>query len=307
MQSVITFITFILLTGCSLLDKGENNPLPFPGEPAPLETKIGIAAYGIQSPQFKCNEFFHSLSNLKAYNLSFLWGTFGTDNHCLGSHWADHRLRSIQVHLMNEVCVRNSNCGPYEPLTGLSVSRVNELAIAQEGWFKERIMSWARPASDYINNNLTLRPDVECNISPGLESNTSSNAMRVIISWLKPLFPGCTFTYNHVNNSYEGVVGADYNETHNPHSVPQAPCYFNNDGYSIVFPEWGSEYSRNIDAETIPAIHGQFQSCDVIYFWHHSYNGINPSRGFVDPRQRLFDETTPFKLLGDRLGQLQGN
>ena len=295
------FLSFaVFLCSCSDNDK----PSP-PPPPVVFQSKIGIAPYAIQSPRFNCDAFIASLSRMKAYSISWLWGTFGSESACLERVWQDSRLRAVQVHLMNEVCVRNRNCGNYEILHGLSASRISELAEREEGWFMNRIRDYSQGAALYLSQKRTQRPDIECLISPGLESNTSAAGMEKIISLLRPLFPGCKFVFNELNSN-ANLAGAELIEGHNPFIGLPSPCVFNNDGDSINFPGLPAVFTPNFDSSKISEINHRFQNCERIFFWTHEHNCIVPGR-FIDPRQRLCDQSRSFGLLGAELGSLQGN
>lgn len=293
-------ILLILFCSCS----SKNDPEPTPEYPS-NNTKVGTAPYAIQHPRFDCETYLQSIKQMPGYNISWLWNTFGNERACLERLVNDPKLNAIELHLMNEVCVRNGNCGSYEILSGMSKSRVNELAEREEGWFRQRIVEYSNGAAAYIADIKGRRPDVSCYISPGLESNMTKKAMTNVTEWLRPMFPWCQFVFNPVHDTGERVEGSHI-EDHNPYRVLNSPCIFNTDGYSITFPEWGSLYPRNISHEQIPEVLGKFKSCDIIFYWHHSYNCINP-RQFIDPRARACDETIPFTLLGRELGKLYGH
>lgn len=298
----LLLLAALLLSACTPPEVPEPPQPPTP--PTTPPANIGYATYAIQSEYFPCTAFINSLAKEDAYAISWLWNTFGSTTDCLKKTLSDPRLTGVQVHLTNEVCVRNENCGSYELLDGLSVSRHNALVDKEEGWLRVRYENHTRALMDFLSTYIELRPDISCTVSPGLESNLTTANMEKVIDWIKPqLHPRCTITHNALLPSARRAANADFFEHHDIQTALTPPCIFDNDGRDITFPGVPTTYPRTMNYTEIPRIYNQFKNCSTVFFWVKDYNCIEDS--FKDPRVRKCRNTATIPLLGPEVSALK--
>lgn len=293
-------IVISLLVACGGGGGGEA-PVEPPAQP-PVESdlfKIGTAPFAIQQERFNCDAFIQSLEKLPEWRISWLWNTFGDRTDCLFRVLDDPRLREIQVHIMNDVCVRNRNCGPYEALAGFTINDMKWRIESGDPVIREIFRQAAQDLANFLYQDFRLQDkNVACFISPLLETNLSPGEFRQIVDIFRPIFPGCEIVYNPV--SYKNDRGgADYEETHNPRQPLNPPCVFNNDGTSVKFPGKANGYPRLIEPDELADSFLNRRICAARYIWHHSYNCIRPDLGFIDPRDRPCNEVDTWEDLTD--------
>jgi len=291
----LTLLMLLSLCGCP----GPTPPAPTPSPPPVLgvDTKIGLAPYAINSPNFQCAPFAQSIKGIAALHLSWLHNTFGPNGECLKQLLKDPRTKSFEVHVFNEVCVRNRNCGSYETLYGLNAGDYDYQLRSRNPDLLYRLKSEAQQLANFLY--IDVKPTAKCYVSPGLESNLSISAMRVLIEELRPIFPGCEFVHNGVSSQTTGA-GAELLEHHgnSPYYAPGQRCIANLDGVSIKFPEVLNGYVRQISVEqTNTYLESYRNRCDVTYLWSHVYNCILNSGQFLDPRARPCQDTQEFPLI----------
>jgi hypothetical protein len=298
--SFLNIIGLSILIACGGGSGQEETPVE-PIEPPITNTfRIGTAPFAIQQERFNCEAFLAAQEKLPEWRISWLWNTFGSRTDCLFRVLDDPRLREIQVHIMNDVCVRNRNCGPYEALAGFTIGEMKWRIESGDPIIREIFRRAAQDLADFLYRDYRLqdKPDIACYISPLLETNLSPGEFRQIVDIFRPIFPGCEIVYNPV--SYKNDLGgADYEETHNPRQPIQPPCVFNNDGTSVKFPGKPNGYPRLIEPDELVDSFLNRRFCEARYIWHHSYNCIRPDLGFIDPRDRPCNETDTWNDLAD--------
>lgn len=272
---------------------GDETP-EVPETPPPVNSDlfvIGTAPYAIQQDRFNCEAYINSIAPLPELRVSWLWNTFGRDTTCLNRVLTDPRLREIQVHVINDVCVRNKNCGPYEALAGFSVGDVRWRIESGDPVIRDILSKAANDLANFLYNDFKIQEkNIRCYISPLLETNITNDQFGKIAGIFRDAFPGCSIVHNPVNSN-SIAPGADYLEKHNPRGFIPAPCTFNNDGVSVKFDGKPNGYPRLIGPTELSDSFKNFRHCAARYVWHHSYNCIRPDLGFVDPRDRPCNET----------------
>jgi hypothetical protein len=102
--------------------------------------------------------------------------TFGTDITPIDSALSHLHPNIWRVHILNAVCVRNSNCGPYEILHGYTIGTLNKALEASDqkilSPYKDRVKLYCILAVKY--------PSTKIAISPALEHNMTPKAWRVL-------------------------------------------------------------------------------------------------------------------------------
>ena len=292
MIRLITCIIFALCLMGSSCNGGGGGPTPPPPEPPLTDIKIGIAPYAIQSKVFNCQELLKSLEGVKSYHMSWLWHTFRdvsepgyqVQNDCVYHILKDPRLISFELHLINEVCHRNGNCGSYEFLKNISVSEYDRQLRENNPAIIGRLRSYAQQAANFLY--LSVAPQAKCYISLGLESNLSKQGMGNGINAIRNIFPGCEFV------AHGHRIEATLIERHHNNPGLNAPCIVNLDGVSIKYPGIPNTYPRNITPQEVNTYLDTYGFCDVMYLWHHDYNCYTIP--FTDPRARGCSHTNTF-------------
>lgn len=249
-----------------------------------VETKlvnVGRAPFALASPKFDCNGFIRSLENLDFLHVAWLFNTFGTDYRCLTRLLDDQRLITLQTNLINEPGHRNRRLERHEFLFSVKTPKeYDRLLRAKNASLKRRFDRYVKPLQDLLASR--LQPRTECIINPGLESNVSPQAGKVLVSWAREAFPYCKIVWNPIAKAgtTQGT-GANLVEQHGWFPVFSTHnCTFNNDGSDINFP--GRKAASAIKHEKNPASPKDYlnagnalqsaleeyaNQCKVIYVW----------------------------------------
>lgn len=261
--------------GCVDVDKdlgGHSSPPP-----------VGIATFAILSENFKCDSFIAATRHIPEIHLAVLMQSFGQNMGCLGLVSMTGRLKSVQFHLVNEVCIRNDNCFESREIFSGTPQEYEQLVLDGEGWLIQRIHKQARLVTEAVDY---LQID-NCYVSPGLESNLPPEVMDVLISRVKPLLPKkCLIVFNPVDDVGPASL-ADLYEHHAgefPATTPE--CIANNDGTHILVGN-SVNYPRNMSLDRAKSMLDRSNSCRLRFLWSASYsNCIGLSREFVYPHNR---------------------
>lgn len=268
------------------------------GLQANAQSKAGAAEYAMLSAKWPCALARESENavGLKQLRKAVLWNTFGRETACLKQYFSDPRLVSFQMHLINEVCQRDNDCGSYEFLHQLTPQEYNQRLIAKDDKLLKRLKRYLAEPSNLVNAN--LKPGMECLISPGLESNLSTAAAQVLIDTVSPFFPSCKIVWNPVGNNRDAKpIGGTVFELHGSDPVMSPPCNADLDGVDISFPSRPAILPLNIASSQVPAYIKRYSKCSNSFLWIAEYNGITKG-SFVDPRQRSeFPDLTTFNLV----------
>lgn len=263
---------------------------------------IGLAYYALMSPMWPCSAVRGSEHNLNEFNIATLWNTFGQESECLKRYLADPRLKSIEFHLINEVCHRNGNCGAYEFLRGIDRRQYRRLILDRDPQLFARFTEYVKPLQKLLEQN--LKPATQCLISPGLESNLPMDAAKILVHQVSSLFPNCTIVWNPVNKAQreERIDNTIFEEHHHRPTLPplKSRCILNLDGQDIDFPARPAILPKKIKASVLP----EFLSndCLISFLWLAEFNGIKQGP-FLDPRERdNFPTLQLMELLLERAG-----
>lgn len=255
--------------------------------PQPLIGNVGRAPYSLMDPKFRCDQFVRSLRRLPAWHIAALYHTFGDSYRCWDRLMKSPKMQTIELALLNEPGHRNHRLGSYEFLASIpSPADFNRLLINQDQHLKDRFTKYVKKAQEKMAE---LPPQVQCLINPGLESNVSEQAGKVLISWTKELFPNCRVIWNPVTAPAKGhLAGADLVEGHGPQPPVFPACIVNLDGTDISFPERPSSSPDGNYIESgrplLSYIEEYANRCELVFLWVAEDNCAESK--FKDPRSR---------------------
>lgn len=178
-------------------------------------------------------------------------------------------LRSdfVRVHLLNTTCVRNRNCGAYEPVAGYSISSLDK-AIKNKNaailrHVRERTLIYKAYGDAYFLTKFL--------ISPALEHDLSAQAWRVLADTVKSVWPEVQLVNSALKNNGERYKGA-WRECHgkNPPKDCEITSLDGEDISDISISTWIANTRGN-------RLTGK---------WSRSYNCRNQADNFTDPRKR---------------------
>ena len=268
-------------------------------------TNVGYATFNLTAPGFNCDGFFEATQDLDSLHIAFLYNTFGNDFSCLKRLLADDRLETLEVALLNEPGHRNKRLGSYEFLKSVgSVNNWNTLVQNRDPALKSRLTKYVIPLQELLAEN--LRPETALLINPGLESNLSDAAGRVLVSWTRESFPSARIVWNplRASDARRKRAKADLIEAHGFYPNISAPCVYNMDGMDVSYktrPALGQRrYQEGQTKNWINSGKPMFQlmetyanACEVAFVWTAESNGLDEKvGGFVDPRKRKHNIST---------------
>jgi len=257
----------------------------------------GVGYYAMLHKDWPCK---NSLSILPQNpHISVLWNTFGKDTKCLSQFLSRAGGKTLQIHTVNEVCQRNKRCGDYEFLSNLSVSDYNNKLIKRNEKLLNRLRKYHLEILSFLDRNLT--PDTQCIISPGLESNLSYPAARVLIDEATKMFsPRCQISWNPLRG---GPIPNTIHELHGENPRLSPPCIANLDGVDIDFKGRPAILPQSIWQDDLKFFIKDYSKCVSPFLWIAEFNGIGRG-GFIDPRQRKnFPSLDTFKKVGKYLNK----
>jgi hypothetical protein len=260
----------------------------------------GTGDYALLSPSWPCDAAFEAEKSLPVLNKAILWNTFGTDTTCLTRYLKEERMRNMEIHLINEVCQRNKQCGNYEFLYGMTPAQYNKQLRNRNPALIARLKEYMAAPAQYLAANLGKQ--TTCYISPGLESNLTMQAAAVLMEITREAFPNCQMVWNPAGiNRYGKPMSGTHFEIHGSQAKLQAPCVADLDGEDISFPSRPAILPNFIDSSKLPAYFAKYQACDLRFLWIAESNGI--AKGpFIDPRLRTaFPTPATFGLLASAL------
>lgn len=119
--------------------------------------------------------------------IGFLDYTFGTAVQPVRDYLHFAQVSWVRMHLMNNTCVRNKNCGKYEPLYGYTLASL-EAAIARKdpkilGFVRDRTLLW----KTFFQTDF---PYVGVAVSPILEHNLKQSTWNILAQVVKDNWPG---------------------------------------------------------------------------------------------------------------------
>lgn len=271
-------------------------------------TNVGLAPYAIRHEKFECLKFLNSINSLSTINISMLWDSFGNNNDCLLSLLNDPRMRSLEIALINECCIRNNDCAPNEFLYGMKKSDYEKRLVARDPKLLGKIREYFSQINLFLEVN--LQPNTQCYVSPGLESNLSSKAFNVISSIAESSFPKCMIVANPLGG--RGGYNADFREHHGTSTGKVPPCITNLDGTDIDFPQRRTVQPHNhidVGKKLTSYIGKAARRCELSFLWVKEMNCYDTGKRYsgkrVPPLKRGCKSGKVFELVASEVAKAQ--
>lgn len=266
----ITLILLIVMSGCTgVLSRDGDGPGLEVERTAQRE--LGHDLLGAQQPNFDYKSAAQFIPT--ASPLGFLDHTFGNSIAPIRYLITNIRPRFVRVHFLNTVCVRNRNCGRYEPVAGYSISSLDKAIQKKDpkviNHLIDRVNVWKKLAQE--------NPGTFFLVSPALEHNMQKQSWRVLADVILTTWPGVQL----VNNGMGGVSVEEYRgawvERHGKNDAgDQINSLDGEDITDIKVPAWLKKTRKNI----------------ITFRWSRVYNcrdqkkDKNHNHIFTDPRKR---------------------
>jgi len=258
-------LLLIVLSSC-----GSDNSV----EPVKVDSRVGLSFFAIMQPTFNCETALAATAEIEHLHLAVLWRTFGTDTSCLEAFYSRENLKTVEYHLINEVCQRNGNCGDYELFGEATDNDYKSIIKTSRGLLA------IQNEFDEAYNFFSQYPSVKHYISLGLESNLEGFMMMNLANSLD--LKGLETVARY---------GADISERHHIEAELEAPCIANLDGQTIKFDGIDTNYPRQLIEARVPEFVNKFKHCKISFLWNdEASNCIHPDGGFLDPRERSCDD-----------------
>lgn len=268
------------------------------------EFQLGTAEFAIMSPSWPCELVRKKEKELSVLRKAVLWNTFGTEVECLKKDLEDPRLKLLELHLINEPCARNKQCGKYEFLYGLAPDEYDKKLKARDPALIEKLEVYLKEPAKLLSDG--LKEGTSCYVSIGLESNISTDAALVMKEVLSRHFPRCGIVWNPVNGSKWAMpIEGTHFELHGAEIPLPSPCIANLDGEDISFPDRPSTMTPNIKSSDLGSYYEKRAQCSATFLWVAEFNGRGGSGSFVDPRERKNFVTE--SLLDDIIKELKSH
>lgn len=256
-------------------------PMPALGE----ELRLGLAEFGMLSPHWPCDLVREKEKGLTTLRKAVLWNSFGKETSCLKKDLDDPRMKLLELHLINEPCARNNQCGSYEFLYGIPPKEYDDKLKKRDPELIKKLEEYFQEPSQFLAAN--LKEGTSCYVSVGLESNVSSDAAGVMKGILEKHFPKCKVVWNPVNKSrWAKPIEGTIFELHGTEASLSSPCIANLDGEDISFPDRPSSMEKSIKSGDINTYLDKYKECDVTFLWIAELNGRGGDGPFIDPRER---------------------
>lgn len=234
-----------------------------------LGLNTGRAPYGIENRTFPCDKFMATFRGKQKIRISYLNKSFryGPGATCLDRVMKDRRLDLIHASLGNETCVWRGDCSSRDTFHHLSIAQFKR-GMAKPGSPVRR--RYAKDAASGIRRILNALPAGRtCLLTPLLESRLRGDTARSIIAETKALAQGrCLVGWNAIHAN-AGKWGQEFNEIHIPGAQVEAPCIFNNDGFTLDWKNPGL-----IDWHM-----GEYSHCMANFLWTGEDNCGGPRAG----------------------------
>lgn len=259
------FIALVILCACG---GGGSDSEPTPMADAKYDEYLGVTLLGLRSPTFNCEDLKSMLEGVQRPALSFLWKSFGENDQCLDWFLDDPREKTLQVFVINSVCVRKRNCeGP------------------DRGGF-ENFIQYSREA--YLKVDLPSRENLTFIITPGLEDDMWNQDFAELSDFIRADLPGVLIGRNRNDQVISDVdcAGADVCELHNN---ARAEAFdkvlgYSNDGYDL---DLGGEIWSLPNRYSREGVFSRITNGDpreeYLYLWKASFNGLRVDSGDTPP------------------------
>ncbi len=204
--------------------------------------------------------------NAETRALSVLDWTFGDDFRAVENALRETKPAYFRVHLVNTTCVRNGNCGPYEPVAGYTVASLDRAVLRHDA----KLIEWVQSRTRLYRDLASHYPATTFLVSPALEHNLSKDAWRILADTVVAQWPGVQLV-----NSPEKLPVERYRGSWIEGHGALAPTYVDinsldgQDATDIAIAPWMK----------------RFTNIKVLYVWSRGYNCRNTGP-WEDPRAR---------------------
>lgn len=258
----------VLLQACWIL---KPKPPETPTRPDfPTITLVGYDWLAAQSGSFNLGEALELLPQGTQHSIGSLDFTFGESlapvNLILGSGKVGH----YRVHFLNGPCVRNKNCGPYEPTYNMDITKFNAAITSRN----PQLISHFRSRVKLYCDLMDAYPSTRFYLSWVLEHNLTLAAWKVLDEEGRAICPRTD--YYVVNNP----VGS-----HNFPPYPREGVLYEDHGKNPKPGQLTSLDGEEVTDIDVPAWLARTKSFGLVYVWSRAYN-CRPVEPFIDPRTR---------------------
>lgn len=276
---------------------------------------VGDAIFDLTSPKFSCKKYLKSRDKLDFLHIAFLYNTFGNKFDCVKTLLQDPRLMTIEINLINEPGHRNRRLESHEFLHYIrgGPAKYSRLLKSRNKDLKKRFDAYVVKAQNLLMGY--QQPHTKCFINPGLESNVSVRAGKVLVEWAREAFPQCSIVWNPLHGKLQASrTGANLAEGHGPGPNFTGPCITNLDGTDINFPdrltcaaktynEEGTKNWINSGNALRSYITEYANRCEVAFLWVGEYNQFNfdECKAWEPPTKRGGRKDKIFDLVGKEI------
>ena len=266
MAKIIVPTLMLLLISCG--GSGSSNS----DTPPTSDNYYGLTFLGLRSETTDCSQVIEMFDGVERFAVSFLWKSFGESDECLLQLLQDPRPKSIQVFLVNGVCLRKNNCFDAD-IAGYDV-----------------VINNAIQAYDTIIPFISMHDELI--ITVGLEDDLELYDYQYIAEQIRFYAPNAKIGRNKhgLQISAADCADADYCELHNqaePLDI-NTSLGWSNDGYDLSLGGnlWGLPYQYTRE-DVLGRITNGLQGARIIYLWKASFNGLlGNSANSLPPSQR---------------------
>ena len=245
------------------------------------QAEPGVSPYFCQSKYWKTNEMVSSYSKAGDFFAASIAETSGSNLDCLNKLVSIPNLKVFELHLVNEVCMRNKNCGEYEPFYaayGQIDPKNYDARIKRKD--KDLLAKYRSILAKYYPvYEKTISSGKSFVASIGLESNISIQSAQILIEEVRKYYPKAQISWNPIDKNQRRISGT----LHEQHVRKRldAPCIYNNDGDHFYSKKFGWSDRVIDDAASTLA---QYRHCHAA-IWGLPDN-CRDEGSFVDPRKR---------------------
>lgn len=238
---------------------------------AHADNNVAAGYYGIQHRLWPCEKSLAVFRDVPIKRMSILWNTFGTERGCIKKFLTLPGEKELEIHLINEVCMKWGRCGSYEFNGGMRASEFNKALKDRKPKFMATLDRYMLEVRRFLDNNMD--GSTRCYISPGLESNLDRQAATILTTRANTIYPRCSIVWNPTGSSpITNLPAQDVFEKHGAKVRLTPPCISNLDGEDMY----------EVD---VPAYLVKQRNCLQAHLWTGRFNLISHGP-FVDPRRR---------------------
>lgn len=257
----------MLISGCWIFKPDPPKPPTRPD--LPTSQLIGQDWLAAQHPNFNLGVALETLPP-ETHAVGTLDWTFGETLSPIELILGSGKVAHYRVHFFNGPCVRNKNCGGYEPTAGMDINKFNQRITARD----HVLLSHFRGRVGQYCSFIDRYPSVRFYFSWVLEHNLSVEAWNVLDEEGRA---ACARNDYYVVNNPVG--------SHNFPRYPRSGVLYEDHG---DHPQPGQVTSLDGEEVTdinVPPWLGRTASYGLVFNWSRAYN-CRPVEPFIDPRAR---------------------